>query len=176
VSGPKPIEKKPDKAPSLQLLVGIEDPSMMLNIPSYVADTVLDSCLRRLSDASEVVVTSAGRELTRSEAMHKAKEEKNRYIVSLQVGSDTMNSAKQSRNGPDELYVSYAIYDPVTGKTRQTGRAHNSVYKSGRGTVTAPSKNSSLYSEYALKQAARETAERILEAFDIKLREEGWPK
>jgi hypothetical protein len=176
VSGPKPIEKKPEKAPSLQLLVGIEDPSMMMNIPSYVADTVLDGCLRRLNDASEVVVTSGGRGMNRADAMHKAKEETNRYIVSLQVGSDTMNSARQSRNGPDELYVSYVIYDPVTGKTRQTGRAHHAVYKSGSGSVTAPSKNSSLYSEYALKQAARETAERILEAFDIKLRDEGWPR
>jgi hypothetical protein len=176
VSGPKPVEKKTDKAPSIQLLVGIEDPSIMINIPYYLADTILDNCLRHLSDSSEVVVTSAGRGMTRADAIRKAKDEKNRYVVWLQLGSDTIDSGRQSKNGPDELYVSYTIFEPETAKVRQTGRAHHSIYKTGRGGVTAPSRNGSVYSDYALKQAAREAAERILEAFDIKVRDEGWPR
>ena len=42
------------------------------------------------------------------------------------------------------------------------------------GGVSLPSKNSPVYSDYAVKQAAREAADRILEAFDIKVREDGW--
>src|SRR5438876_704045 len=77
-------------------------------------------------------------------------------------------------NGSDQLYVNYTIFEPETAKVRQSGRTHQSIYKTGRVGVSGPSKNSPLYSEYALKQSARETAERILEAFDIKLRDERW--
>src|SRR5207253_3285676 len=54
VSGPKTVEKKPPKPPSLQLLVGIDNLDSLSNIPHYVSDTVLDNCMRRLGDASEV--------------------------------------------------------------------------------------------------------------------------
>ena len=172
VSGPKTVEKKPEKPPSIQLLVGVADPDAFTNIPYYLSDTVLDNCLRRLGDASDVMATSAGRGMNRSDAIRHAKEEKNRYVVWLQIGSDLTNSSKQSKNGPDELYVNYTIFEPETAKVRQSGRTHQSIYKTGRVGVSGPSKNSPLYSEYALKQAARETAERVLETFDIKLRDE----
>jgi len=172
VSGPKALEKKPEKPPSLQLLVGVEDPDAFTNTPYYLSDTLLDNCLRRLSDASDVMATSAGRGMNRPDAIRHAKEEKNRYVVWLQIGSDLTSSSKQSKNGPDQLYVNYTIFEPETAKIRQSGRTHQSIYKTGRVGVSGPSKNSPVYSEYALKQAARETAERILETFDIKLRDE----
>jgi len=174
VSGPKAVEKKPEKPPSIQLLVGVADPDAFTNIPYYLSDTVLDNCLRRLGDASDVMATSAGRGMNRADAIRHAKEEKNRYVVWLQIGSDLTDSSKQSKNGPDQLYVNYTIFEPETAKIRQSGRTHQSIYKTGRVGVSGPSKNSPVYSEYALKQAARETAERILEAFDIKLRDERW--
>jgi len=174
VSGPKAVEKKPEKPPSIQLLVGVADPDAFTNIPYYLSDTVLDNCLRRLGDASDVMATSAGRGMSRADAIRHAKEEKNRYVVWLQIGSDLTSSSKQSKNGPDQLYVNYTIFEPETAKIRQSGRTHQSIYKTGRVGVSGPSKNSAVYSEYALKQAARETAERILEAFDIKLRDERW--
>lgn len=174
VSGPKGVEKKPQKAPALQLLVAIDDPPLFTNVPYYVADTILDNCLRRLAEAKDVMPSSAGRGVSRNAAIEKAKEEKNRYVVWLQIGSDAVDSGRRSTSGPDELYVSYIILEPETAKSRQSGRAHHSVYKVGRGGVTAPAKNSPLYSEYALKQAARETAEKILEAFNITLRDERW--
>ena len=116
--------------------------------------------------------------MNRADAIRQAKSETVRYVVWLQIGSDLAGSGKQSKNGPDELYVSYAILEPVTAKFKQSGRTHQSIYKTGRGGVSAPtsSKSSPLYSEYALKQAAREAAERVLETFDIKLRDERWPK
>jgi len=172
VSGPKTVEKKPEKAPRLQLLVGIDNRDPMSNIPYYVTDTVIDNCVRRLGDASDVMVTSAGSAMNRSEAIKRAKEETVRYVVWLQVGSELADSGKKpSKNSVDELYVSYTILEPGTAKFKQSGRSHHSIYQTGRGGVSAPNKNSPLYSEYALKQAARETAERVLAAFDIKLRD-----
>ena len=175
VSGPKTIEKKPEKPPRLQLLVGIDNRDPRSNIPYYVADTVIDNCVRRLGDASEVIVTSAGLAMNRSDAIKRAREETVRYVVWLQIGSELADSGKQpSKNSVDELYVSYTILEPQTAKFKQSGRSHHQIYQTGRGGVSTPtsSRNSPLYSEYALKQAARETAERILDAFDIKLRDE----
>jgi hypothetical protein len=178
VSGPKTIEKKPEKPPRLQLLVGIDNRDPISNIPYYVADTVIDNCVRRLGDASDVIVTSAGRGMNRSDAIKAAKEETVRYVVWLQIGSELADAGRQpSKNSVDELYVNYTIFEPATGKFKQTGRSHHSIYQTGRGGVSVPtsSRNSPLYSEYALKQAAVETAERVLAAFDIKLRDERLP-
>jgi hypothetical protein len=170
VSGPKTMEKKPEKPARLQLLVGIDNRDITSNIPYYVTDTVIDNCVRRLGDASEVVVTSAGRGMNRAEAVKRAKEETVRYVVWLQIGSELADSGKQpSKNSVDELYVSYTILEPGTAKFKQSGRSHHQIYQTGRGGVSTPNKNSPLYSEYALKQAARETAERVLAAFEIKL-------
>jgi len=171
VSGPRTIEKKPEKPPRLQLLVGIDNRDPISNIPYYVADTVIDDCVRRLGDA-DVIVTSAGRGMNRAEAIKRAKEETIRYVVWLQIGSELADAGRQpSKNSVDELYVSYAIFEPGTAKSKQTGRSHHQIYQTGRGGISAPNNNSPMYSEYALKQAALETAERVLSAFDIKLRD-----
>jgi hypothetical protein len=172
VAGPKTVEKKPEKAPRLQLVVGIDNRDAISNIPYYVPDTVIENVVRRLGDASDVIVTSAGRGMGRSEAIKAAKEETVRYVIWLQIGSELADSGKQqSRNSVDELYVSYTILEPQTGKSKQTGRSHHSIYQTGRGGISTPNKNSPMYSEYALRQAAKETAERILAAFEIKLQD-----
>ncbi len=174
VSGPKTVEKTPAKAPKLQLLVGVENRNPFVNVPYYLSDTVLDNCVRRLNEAAEINATASGRGMTRADAGSRAKAEKEAYVVWLQIESDITDSSKQSKNGPDELYVRYTIFEPVTARIRQWGRTHQQIYKVGRGGVSTPtaSKNSPLYSEYALKQAAKEAAERILEAFEIKIRDE----
>ena len=172
VSGAKTVEKKPEKPPRLQLLVGVDNRDPMSNIPYYVTDTVIDNCVRRLGDAADVMVTSAGRGMNRAEAIKRAKEETVRYVVWLQIGSELADSGrKPSSNSVDELYVSYTVLEPGTAKYKQSGRSHHQIYQTGRGGVSTPTKNSPLYSEYALKQAARETAERVLLAFEIKLRD-----
>ena len=171
VSGSKAVEKAPSTPPKLQLLVSIENRDVLTNVPYYLSDTVLDNCVRRLDDATEIKATTAGRAMTRADAITKAKAEKEAYVVFLQIESDISPSAKQAKNGPDELYVRYTIFEPVTAKIKQWGRTHQQIYKTGRGGVSTTAKNSPLYSEYALKQAAKETAERVLEAFEIRIRD-----
>jgi hypothetical protein len=174
ISGPKTVEKAQAKTPKIQLIVGIENRNPFSNVPYYLSDTVLDNCVRHLGDAEEVHVTASGRGMTRADAITRAKTEKEAYVVWLQIESDVTSSSKQSRNDPGDLYVRYTIFEPVTTKIKQWGRTHQSIYRTGPGGVSAPtsSKSSPIYSEYALKQAAREAAERVLEAFDIRLRDE----
>ena len=174
VSGPKPVEKKPTAAPKLQLLVGINRSDAFTTTPFYIYDTVLDNCIRRLGEAEIVLPTSAGNNMNRAEAIKAAKQETIRWVVSLEVRSVYADSGKQVKNNADELYVDYTVIEPETGKIKRSGRTHQTIYQTGRGGVSSPSKNSPLYSEYAIKQAAREAADRILAGFDIKVRED-WP-
>ena len=174
VSGPKTVEKAPVKAPILQLLVGVENSNPLLNVPYYLSDTVLDNCVRRLNEATEINASRTGRGMTRAESVSRAKAAKEAYVIFLQIESDIADSGKQAKNGPDELYVRYTIFEPVTARIKQWGRTHQQIYKIGPGGISVPtaSKNNPLYSEYALKQAAREAAERVLEAFEIKIRDD----
>jgi hypothetical protein len=172
VSGPKTVEKAPAKAPKIHLLVGVENRNPFSNIPYYLSDTVLENCVRRLADSADIIPNAVGRGMDRVDAVRRAKAEKEGYVVWLQIESDVVDSRKQQKNGPDELYVRYTIFEPQTAKVKQSGRTHQQIYKTGGGGVSTSTKNSAVYSEYALKQAAREAAERILDAFEIRVRDE----
>ncbi len=175
ISGARTVEKPAPQPAKLRFLVGVENRSPFLNVPYYLSDTVMDNCVRRLADAANVIPTAIGRGIDRVDAVRRAKGEKETYVVWLQVESDTLDSGRDQKDGPDELYVRYTVFEPQTGKVRQSGRTHKSVYKTSRGGVATPtSRNGAIYSEYALKQAAREAAERILEAFEIKVKDESW--
>ena len=164
----KPGSAKPPQMERIQLVIGTEGPSTG-NAPYYLSDTVLENCLARLAEVNEVVATSPGRHITRGDAAKMAKDETNRYVVLLQITDGLAGSSPQTRSGASELYVTYLILEPGSGKVKQSGRAHKSIYPSGNVGVSGPARQSPVYSDYAIKQAARETAEKILEAFDIKV-------
>lgn len=174
VSGPKTVEKKPEAAKRIQILVGIDKHEAFATIPFYVYDTVLDNCIRRLGEADIVMPTSGGSDMNRAAAIKAAKQETIRYVVLLHLGSEYADAGKQVKNGQDELYVDYLLLEPETAKVKASGRTHQHIYQTGRGGVTLPSKNAPIYSEYAIKQAAIEAADRVLAVFDIKIRGE-WP-
>ena len=140
-------------------------------VPFYVYDTVLDNCIRRLGEANIVFATSAGRDMNRAEAVKAAKQETTRWVVSLEIRSFYAEAGKQVKNGQDELFVDYTVIEPQTGKIKRSGRTNQHIYQNGRGGVTMPTRNGALYSEYSIKQAAREAADRILAGFDIRVRE-----
>ena len=171
VSGPKPVDKKPDAAPRLQLLVGIDGHGVFTNIPFYIYDTVLENCIRRLGEAEIVMPTSGGNNISRAEARKAAKQETKRWVVSLEVRSIYADSGRQVKNGQDELYVNYTVIEPETGNVKRSGQTNQHIYQNGRGGITSPTRNGGVYSEYSIKQAAREAADRILAGFDIKVRE-----
>lgn len=168
----KPAEKKPAADSRLQLLVGINRAGAFTITPYYVYDTVLADCIKRLGDAEIVFANSGGNEMNRSAAVKAAKEETTRWVVSLELKSLFAESGRQIKPDQDELYVEYTVVEPVTGKIKSSGRTQRHIYQSGRGGSSLPTtKGGPNYSEYSIKQAALEAADKILAAFDIKVRE-----
>ena len=170
VVGPKTTEKKPTPAPKLQLLVGIDRQDAFSNVPYYIYDTVLDDCIRRLGEA-EIVFANSGGNMNRAEATRAAKQEKVRWVINLEIRSIYTDSSRQVKNNQDELYVSYVVIEPETAKVKHSGQTRQHIYQNGRGGISMPSKNGGVYSEYSIKQAAIEVADRILGEFDISVRE-----
>src|SRR5947207_529660 len=77
---PPPPEKKPvvNNQPRLSLVLGM-DRDAFANIPSYYNDSVVESCAKRLSDSSAVRLEVVPHEMTRSEALKRAKGEKEAF-------------------------------------------------------------------------------------------------
>ena len=170
-SGTKKVEAKPAES-KLQLLVGIDRPNAFTTTPYYVYDTVLSDCMRRLDEANIVFSTSGGNNMNRAEAVKAAKQETTRWVVSLEVRSFYAESGRQVKAEEDELYVEYTVIEPVTGKIKRSGRTQHHLYQNGRGGVSVPSpRDNRGYSEYSIKQAAREAADKILAGFDITIRQ-----
>lgn len=171
VDGPKTVEKKPAAEPQVQLRVGINRTGAFTPTPFYIYDTVLDVCIRRLSQAEIVFAAAVGTNLTQSQAVKMAKEETTRWVVSLEVRSFYTDSGRQVNPDQDELYVSYAVIEPVTGKIKRSGRTRQHIYQNKRGSISLPPGNGPGYSEYSIREAGQEAADKILAGFDIKVRE-----
>ena len=169
VTGPKTTEKKAKAAPKVQLLVGVDRRAVITSVPYYVFDTVLDNVVRRLGEA-EIVFATSGGNMNRSDAVKAAKQEKERWVVVLEIRSIYADSGRQVKANEDELAVDFTTIEPNTGKIKRSGQTHNHIYQNGRGGISLPSKNGAIYSEYSIKQAATEAADRILAGFDITVR------
>ena len=177
VDGPKKVEGKPEKQPRLQFLLIVENPNPFNQTPYYLSDTVVEECARHLEEAANVLATVSRDHLNRAEAAKAAKVETDRYVVWLQLGNDTGDAGRSAQNAPDQLYVSYVIYEPTTAKTRASGRTYHSIVKVGNVGVSGPtsSRRSTVYAEETVKRAAREAAERILNSFGIKIEDQRMP-
>ena len=171
VSGPKEVEKPPVpvKDDRIPLALAIEELDPFSNIPYILAGTVRDTCAVSLKASASVKVEIIVRGMNRSEAVKRAKAEKETYVVWLQIDIDVFDRDRTATGSypPESLYLRYTIFTPVTGKTKTSGRT-SPVRRSGGILGRIPgSGGSSIYSEYALKEAAREAAEEILHAFSI---------
>jgi hypothetical protein len=174
----KSTEKSTAPQKKVSLLVSIEDRNPFSNIPYYLADTALDACIDRLRDAAEISVSSSTRGMSRADAIRRAKTEKEIYVVWLQIVSGLPDSAKPSKKAPEELYLRYTIFEPTTARVIAEGRTHQSIYRMSGGGVSSQtsSRDSPIYSEYALKQAAREAGDLVMRAFEITPPEERPPR
>lgn len=163
--------KKPasSKEPELSLIVGIDDHNTF-HIPMYYTSAVLDGCAATLRNSGVVRLEGANRNFNRGEAVNRAKAEKETYVVLLELQLDSFGRRQGLGNvNVDDLYISYWVFTPGTAKVKTSGRTYPQTHRrvgigipgGGRGAV---------YAEYLLKEASREAAERILDAFHLKPR------
>lgn len=167
-SAPPPVVKADQAQLSLYVSMSQRDP--FIRIPLHLYDSLRKVFVQRLREASAINV-KVGEELNRTEAIKRAKAEANTHVVLLELEAGTFDPRGPDGSNIDEsrLLVHYTVFAPSTGKVKLEGRVYQQQYRAGRGGIGLPSRNRNnpLYSDYRLKEAAREAANRVLESFSV---------
>ncbi|HEX8000503.1 MAG TPA: hypothetical protein VF528_19120 [Pyrinomonadaceae bacterium] len=166
---PTPTVAKAAK-PELSLYVCTNDRALSMEIPRYYSENIRNIFVQRISQASNIDVTT-GPDTQRGEAIKRAKSNESVYVVLLQLDVDTFDSQRTTTLGnidPSQIIIRYTVFAPTTGKVKLEGRVYQRQYRMGRGGVGLPSprRNNPVYSDYLLKEAARDAADRVLASFN----------
>lgn len=158
-------EKKPSEAkPALSFIIGIEQRGHFADTPLYFFESVLRAAADRLDDAPSVKVDIAHRDMSRGDAVKRAKAENEAFVVWMQLRIDSMRSG--SASDLSQLYIEYWVFAPGTAKIATSGHTYQQTFRSGPIVLAPgmPGRNNPAYAEQLLKQAARDAAARILAA------------
>ena len=99
--------------------------------------------------------------MTRGDAVKRAKEMKEGYVVLLELRSDRMRASSQD-SGLSRVYIDYVVFAAVTGKPVTSGPVYQQA--GGIRDVIVGRSDSTTVAEQRLKNAARVAAQRILAA------------
>ena len=157
---PSPTPKKKEEA-ELVFLVASERNSVYINIPIYYYDVARRACADRLRSRSRADVDTSERDITRGEAIQKAKSAQKTYVVLVGLTFDTMS------NRYDDIQLDFLLLEPVTAKVLLTGRSYLNANRAGPLIVNPTGRVSSLYREQLLRAAGEDAADRILKKMKI---------
>lgn len=159
-----------ETSPRLHLLVGVDDPNILDRVTQSAADTVVDTCIRRLAEVKGVVTKAAPQRMSRGEAIKAAKAtETGSYVVWLQVRHEQDDFGADSALNANELYVIFTIFEPRTANVKNTGRAYFKPFQIGNVGVRRPTTGRGVYSDFEIREMAREAADKILASFEIRI-------
>ncbi len=169
VATPEPTAtpNKPAERPkaALTFIVGMDRFGDFSRIPLYVSSNVIRTCANRLDDSDSVKVETETRDISRSDAILRAKSEKEAYIVWLNLVPDNLTGQSNTSNNPYNVYIEYWVFAPTTAKRVTSGRAFPGAYRQG-GVIVSP-RTAGIAGDYYLNQAAKEVADRILAHFHV---------
>jgi hypothetical protein len=130
--------------------------------------SVLGSCAERLDDARSVKVNPTSENMSRADAFKRAKDEKDAYVVSLELRSTSTRVGFQTTRDLNDVYVDYSVFAPTTAKVVASGKTVQRGDSKGGIIVKQPSGRTTVGdNDYWLKQAARVAAEKILTALRV---------
>lgn len=158
-----PLVKPDEKAkPALTLIVGMQHTNLFDNAQLPNVTVALQALEDRLDDHAGVKVSHLWGDVTRSDAIRRAKSEKEAYVVLLEVSVNRMAGASDG-----EWRLSYWVFSPVTAKIKTSGATYPQMYRN-RGGILNP-RTTGIYGDYQLQAASHDVAERILKAFQLHL-------
>lgn len=161
---PTPVPKQTDEEPELLFLLGADrNFSFSTNLPESYYDAALRGCAERLQSGTSAIVDVTGKDLTRGEAIKRAKSEQRTYVVHFTLGLDTMARSY------DDLVLEYIVLAPGTAKIVTSGRAYTNGRRAGPVVVGPGSRGSTsgMYREELLRRAGEDAGERIIKALHL---------
>jgi hypothetical protein len=158
---PKPAEQP---KPGLTFIIGMDRFGAFSRIPLSTYTAVLNSCANRLDEPDFVKVETLTRDISRADAVRRAKSEKEAYVVWLELRPDTSSGRAETNDDRYNVYIEYSVFAPTTAKQAASGRAYPGAYRNG-GVILQPKTRN--IGDYYLLQAAKETADSILKHFHV---------
>ena len=162
---PTPSEPTEKPKPAFNFIVVIDRFGNFSRISLSALSGVLRNCADRLNDAPAASAEATTTDMSRSDAIRKAKSQKEVHVVWLQLRQSNARSEPGVYDDPYDVYISYAVFEPVTGKQVTSGNIYPEAYRNQRVKLPTPSTSG----DYYLNQAARGAAERILAHFHLSL-------
>lgn len=162
---PKPEKKDSDTL----LLVGMDNSGAFNQYPMTFYAAAMDGCVEELKRNAIVDVDSASKEMTRSDAIQKAKSGPQTYVIYLQL-KNQMTPEAQGTDASDQVELEYTVFAPLTGKILANGTTYQNGRRAGPVVVSPPGTNTSssiMYREALLKRAGAEAADRILKTLHL---------
>lgn len=160
IEAPQPAPVAAPALPRQKLIVGMDNLGRSMSIPLYMSDAVWDGFYKQFNKSSSFDITTETH-MRGKEARERARKETESYVVLLQLETDSMDSGGLGQVDLNNLVVTYAIYAPVTGKTKETGRVY---VRQSRNVLSLPTGRNG---EAQLNQAGREAADRVMLALHI---------
>jgi hypothetical protein len=163
---PTPTAKsKPQEKSDLTVILGLDRDAF--SSLGYYHSVVLEGCADRLKHAS-VTVDVSDRDVTRGDAVKRAKGSKDAFVVLLKIATDNSGSGTYGNPNLSDLSIEYVIFAPTTAKVLSSGRSYLASVRKGGVSVPIPGRsNNPMYVEQAFRQAAQDVAERILSALHV---------
>ncbi len=164
---PTPGEKpKSQQATDLGFIVAMDRRDTFAGFPISFYDAALIGCADSLKHGTSAQVDVAQQEMSRADAIKKAKNEKTTYVILLKVASQSMTN-NSSQNYSD-IEVEYTVFAPTTGKVATSGHSYPGSARKGPISVGGiPGSNNTVLGEQALKRAGEDAGDRILSALHI---------
>lgn len=160
---PTPVPQKTDKEPELIIFVGADRNFSSSNLPDSYYDAALRGCADRLQSGTSAIVDVTNKDLSRGEAIKRAKSEDRSYVVQISLDFDSMARSY------DDLVLEYIVLAPGTAKMVTNGRAYMNGRRAGPVVVGPGSRGSTsgLYREELLKRAGEDAGDRIIKALHL---------
>ena len=159
---PTPTPKKDDKTSELSFLVGSDRNTGPAAIPLVFHSAAVRACADRLRSRSSAQVDMSQRDLSRGEAIEKAKSSKNTYVVLLTLTMDQMGRSW------DDLQLDFLVLAPETAKVVITGSAYVNSSRAGPVVVGPTSRvPAGVFREQWVRQAGEDVADRIIKKLHL---------
>ena len=159
---PTPAPKKDEKPAELVLFVGTDRMTAPGQIPLSFHTAAQLGCADRLRARSSADVEAPPRDLSRGEAIQKAKASKNTYVILLTLRFDAMAASY------DDIQLDFVVFAPETAKVVITGRSYINSSRTGPVVVGPTSRMpQGVFREQWLRKSGEDAADRILKKLNV---------
>jgi hypothetical protein len=161
---PTPAPKAPEKESDLAFTIGSDRfGNTNNNFPISYYDAAMMGCADRLRAGSSAAVSVSQNDMSRGEAVKKAKGETTTYTVFMRLVLDQMYARSL-----DDLEIEFVVFAPQTAKVVVNGRSYLNSRR--QGPIIVPNtrgRTGALYREELIRLAGEDAGERILKALHL---------